>query len=120
MLVPEGLLVVIGFNPHGLWRNSKLFEEDNRWWNYPLTHSQLLRMSSGCSLVEIYTEYQGFLGNIDCVKNQDNSAIKSFMLGLVKNMMPSSGMIYKSVFRKKERASTLALCDDVDSGYVSL
>ncbi|MEC8882207.1 MAG: class I SAM-dependent methyltransferase [Pseudomonadota bacterium] len=103
VLMPEGLVVFIGFNPYGLWRK-KDFLLQNSWWDNPMTCDDLMTLAKMCSLEEVYTEYFGYGLGLD-----EKMVCAAMLAYWRRKWLPSSGVLYKTVVRKRVLAKTSPL-----------
>ena len=104
VLIPEGLVVFIGFNPYGLWRK-KDFLSQYSWRKNPMTRDDLMTLAKMYFLEEVYTEYFG-----DGLMGFDDKMLGLSVLAYWRRKwLPSSGVLYKTVMRKRVLAKTAPL-----------
>ena len=103
VLMPEGLVVFIGFNPYGFWRK-KDFLLQHSWRNNPMTCDDLMTLAKMCSLEEVYTEYFGYGLGLD-----EKMVCAAMLAYWRRRWLPSSGVLYKTVVRKRLLAKTSPL-----------
>lgn len=108
VLAPEGLLIMTGFNPGGLWRKSDYFSTFS-WWSYPHSPCELVALSNLCALDEMYVDYCGYLG---CSEQRPGSVSKQVSEAFGK-LLPGSSVLYKVVLRKRVSARASAMIDEV-------
>lgn len=102
VLMPEGLIAFVGFNPHGIWRKRDFYGM-NKWWCNPMDRENLVALAGLCSLEEVYTDYAGFLDVCDRQKG-----LQFFVSSMLQRYFPESGILYKTVMRKRVSAFTAA------------
>ena len=108
VLAPEGLLIMTGFNPRGLWRKSDYFSSFS-WWSHPHSPGELVALSNLCALDEMYVDYCGYLG---CLR-QPSGSVSSHISEALGKLLPASSVLYKVVLRKRVSAKTSAMIDEV-------
>ena len=102
VLMPEGLIVFVGFNPYGIWRKRD-FNGIDKWWSHPMNRQDLIVQGELCSLIEVYTDYAGFLSVCDR-KNR----FQAYISTTLQRHFPESGILYKTVMRKRVSAYAAA------------
>lgn len=109
VLIPEGLAIFVGFNPHGLWRRQLVFP-NQPWQPTMLTPHELQRIARFSHLYQVCSDYFGY-GIFGAPSN-----IEDGLWSICQQwVLPSSSILYKTVLRKRLLAKTAA---EVTAGAV--
>jgi SAM-dependent methyltransferase len=100
VLMPEGLVVFTGLNPHGLWRQQD-FPGVQDWWRCRLSQADLQALAKLVSLVEVYTEYKGFWQCAEPASRWQIAATQTLA-----HYLPQTSVVVKTVFRKRVLAKS--------------
>ena len=100
VLMPEGLVVFIGLNPHGFWRQQD-FPGVEDWWRCRVLQADLLSLAKLVSLVEVYTDYKGFW---QC--DMPTSRWQIAAAQTLAHYLPQTSVLVKTIFRKRVLAKT--------------
>ena len=113
VLMPGGVLLIIGFNPYGLWQQAQFLGVD-AWRKHTVYPRSILALAEACSLVEVYTDYVGHIW-IDRPADQSWSGIVSDTMA---RYTPELGILYKMVF-KKQVAAAVGMVDTASMASIT-
>lgn len=100
VVMPEGLVVFLGLNPHGLWRTQD-FPGVDQWWRCKVSQGDLQSLAQLSSLVEVYTDYKGFWHCGPHTSRWQIAATRTLA-----HYLPQTSVLVKTVFRKRVLAKT--------------